>query len=322
MRPDHTQRPSLRARFERALARRVRAPIGISTSPVERWSLDGADLWVKRDDLNTATCGGNKARALQFLLGAAPAGARLVTVGGEGSTHVLATAIHGASLGHETHAFRWRHAMNPVAHRVSAAILEQCAAAPILPATALAFAAATWRRAVSGDHWIPFGGTSPLGMTGHVESAIELADQVATGALPAPDRVFVALGTGGTAAGLALGFALAELQTTVVAVRCGPSLVHEAMWLRRLATRAADDLGLPRDTAREMRITVDHGAYSGAYGRPLAAARALGDQLAATHGVLLDDTYAAKACYAAARATAAAGSPVLFWHTFDARWMR
>ncbi|MBL8982807.1 MAG: hypothetical protein JNL26_11525, partial [Gemmatimonadetes bacterium] len=102
MRPDHTQRPSLRAQFERALARRVRAPIGVSASPVELWSLDGADLWVKRDDLNTATCGGNKARALQFLLGAAPAGARLVTVGGEGSTHVLATAIHGASLGHET----------------------------------------------------------------------------------------------------------------------------------------------------------------------------------------------------------------------------
>ena len=322
MRPDHTQRPSLRTLFERALARRVRAAIGVSASPVEVWSLEGTELWVKRDDLNAAICGGNKARALQYLLGAAPAGARLVTVGGEGSTHVLATAIHGATLGHQTHAFRWRHAMNPVAHRVSAAIGERCAAAPILPATALAFAAAAWRRGVRGDHWIPFGGTSPLGMTGHVEAAIELAVQVAAGALPPPERVFVALGTGGTAAGLALGFAVAGLPTTVVAVRCGPSLGHEAMWLRRLGARAADHLDLPHGLPRRMQVTVDHGAYSGAYGRPLSAARELADQLVTERGVLLDDTYAAKACYAAARARAAAGGPVLFWHTFDARWMR
>jgi hypothetical protein len=40
-------------------------------------------------------------------------------------------------------------------------------------------------------------------------------------------------------------------------------------------------------------------------------------------GLTLDAAYGAKACYAAWRAAREAprGGPVLFWHTFDARWM-
>lgn len=283
--------------------------------------MDGATLWVKRDDLNADQCGGNKARALQFLLGTVRPGSDLVTVGGEGSTHVLATATHGASLGMATHANRWHHEMNPVAHRVSAAITARCVAAPISPSPALAMLGAGWRRVRHRSHWIPFGGTSPLGMQGHVEAAIELADQVTAGQLPAPKRVYVAHGTGGTAAGLALGFALAEMPTAVVAVRCGPSAGHEGWWLRRLVLQAARAASLPAAVARSASLVVDHMAYAGAYGRPNPAAVAAAAQVRASHGVLLDDTYAAKACYAAVRAGLQAGPPVLFWHTFDARWM-
>lgn len=312
---------TLRSQFERALAGRRRAPIGVRPSPVERWVIDGVTVWVKRDDLNTDRLGGNKARALQFLLGEVPAGANLVTVGGEGSTHVLATATHGAALGMATTAHRWRHEMNPVAHRVSAAISARCTAAPIAGSPAMALMGAAWRRARHGDHWIPFGGTSPLGMLGHVEAALELADQVAAGQLPPPARIYVAHGTGGTAAGLALGLALAELPTTVVAVRCGPSFGHEGWWLGRLIRRASQAAGLPASAGRAAHVAIDHQAYAGAYGRPQPDAAALAARVHADHGVLLDDTYAAKACYAAARAGTPDGPPLLFWHTFDARWM-
>jgi D-cysteine desulfhydrase len=312
---------TLRTQFERALSARARAPIGVHASPVERWDVDGCSLWVKRDDLNADVCGGNKARALQFLLGDVRPGTGLVTVGGEGSTHVLATARHGAMLGLTTRAYRWRHAMNPVARLVSDAIGVHCVAAPIARSPALAFAAASWRRVTTRDHWIPFGGTSACGMLGHVEAALELADQVSAGQLPSPERVYVAFGTGGTAAGLALGLALADLRTTVVAVRCGPSLGHERWWLHRLATRAARAASLPVALARRAALSVDHSAYAGAYGRPLPEAVALAARVSKARGVLLDDTYAAKACYAAARSGSPAGAPVLFWHTFDARWM-
>ena len=81
-------------------------------------------------------------------------------------------------------------------------------------------AQATPARAPS--RYIPLGGSTALGTLGHVNAALELADQVEAGELPLPGRVVVPLGSGGTAAGLALGFAMAGLDT-----RCsGRASVH------------------------------------------------------------------------------------------------
>lgn len=313
---------TVRSLFERAMTRRARAPIGVQTSPVEAWDVEGRRLWVKRDDLNCASMGGNKARALQFLLGDVHSRTDVVTVGGAGSTHVLATATHATSLGLRTRAYCWPHHMNPVAQRVRAAVAHRCLTAPVLPMPPLAMLAAGWRR-LRGDHWVPFGGTSPLGILGHVEGALELADQVDRGVLPPPSQVFVALGTGGTAAGLATGFALAGMQTAVVAVRCGPSFGHERWWLQRLVNGVVGAAELPESVVAQAsaHLVVAHGSYSGAYGRPHPEATVLSSVVAAAQGVLLDDTYSAKACYAAVRALPTAPGPILFWHTFDARWM-
>ena len=62
-------------------------------------------LWVKRDDLTGLGMGGNKARKLEFLCGAAvAAGANcLITVGGGQSNHCRMTAAAGAVLGLEVH---------------------------------------------------------------------------------------------------------------------------------------------------------------------------------------------------------------------------
>src|SRR6185295_10552511 len=46
----------------------------------------------------------------------------------------------------------------------------------------------------------------------------ELGAQIRAGELPSPDRVYVALGSGGTVAGLSVGLALAGVQTEIVAV--------------------------------------------------------------------------------------------------------
>ena len=62
-------------------------------------------LWVKRDDLTGLGMGGNKARKLEFLCGAAvAAGANcLITVGAGQSNHCRMTAAAGAVLGLEVH---------------------------------------------------------------------------------------------------------------------------------------------------------------------------------------------------------------------------
>src|SRR5437879_12281001 len=62
-------------------------------------------LWLKRED----AIGGNKVRSLEFLLATAQPGDVLLTIGGTGPTHRLATAIHPRALG-------WRLALAPSPH--------------------------------------------------------------------------------------------------------------------------------------------------------------------------------------------------------------
>ena len=63
------------------------------------------------------------------------------------------------------------------------------------------------------------GGSSPLGVTGYVNAAFELKEQITQGKMPEPDCIYVALGTMGTAAGLTLGVKAANLKSRVVSVR-------------------------------------------------------------------------------------------------------
>src|SRR2546426_2376143 len=56
-------------------------------------------LFRSREDRSSARYGGNKVRALEFLLAGARPGTVFVTLGGTRSTHCLATAVHAAAAG-------------------------------------------------------------------------------------------------------------------------------------------------------------------------------------------------------------------------------
>jgi D-cysteine desulfhydrase len=308
-----------------ALASVRRLALGTFPSPVMR--LHGLDtrgaMWVKRDDLNAPSFGGNKVRALEFLLAGVPAGGAVLTAGGEGSTHVLSTAGVGRALGLRVTAIRWRHDMNPAAQAVAARAAALCTEVRTTATPVGAFLAALAARARGGYWWVPPGGTSPLGMLGQVNAALELAAQISRGELPAPRYVVVPLGSGGTAAGLALGFASAGLDTTVVAARVAPRLAANHLRLLALARSCATLIrrlggqAVPRVSA--MRIRVAHDVYGGGYGRALPAARGIADELHRRTGIALDDTYSAKAFAAAIGLAHRSDEPILFWLTFDAR---
>jgi len=317
---------ALLARFPE-LAALPRAELGVFPSPVER--LDAiagrGELWVKRDDLNAESCGGNKVRALEFLLGGVRSGDTVLTLGGEGSTHVLATAVHAARLGAATIAVRWPHEMNPVARLVAEEARRRCAAIVDARTAVDAVARALVLRLTRRVRYVPVGGSVPLGTLGHVNAALELADQVAAGELPAPARVVVPLGSGGTAAGLALGFAIAGLATTVVCARVAPRIVshrRRVLALARATGRLIERLtGARLPPVHPSRLVVRHDVYAGAYGRPLAA----GDRAAAIfrteRGPALDATYSAKACAVALVVAAREEGATVFWLTFDGRWI-
>src|SRR5918996_6559581 len=149
-----------------ALASIPRVVLGEYPTPVETIRLPGlpAPLWLKRDDLTSAELGGNKGRALEFLLAGVHAGDVLLTGGGEGSTHVLATAVHANRLHARVHAVRWRHDMHPVANRVAERAARECAVVVRTGAPLGGVLRALWLRAQRRGTWIPFGGTSPRGI--------------------------------------------------------------------------------------------------------------------------------------------------------------
>jgi 1-aminocyclopropane-1-carboxylate deaminase/D-cysteine desulfhydrase-like pyridoxal-dependent ACC family enzyme len=277
-------------------------------------------LWIKRDDLSADPVGGNKVRSLEFLLGGVGAGDAVVTVGAEGSTHALSLAVHGRRLGAHVTVARWRQELNPSARRVSTQI-ERCASsASIYRTVAGAFLVGTLER-IRGARWIPAGGSSPLGVLGHVSAGLELAEQVEKGQLPRPARVVVPLGTGGTAAGLALGFRIAGLETRVIGVRVVPRLLGNRRRVVRLSNRTARLIEsltgerVPRVRSSEIEVT--HTAYGGAYGRETAEGRDAADRLLRDTGIRVDATYSGKA--AAVALAAGEGAPTLFWLTFDFR---
>ena len=200
-----------------------RARLATLPTPLERGPQlpGGSRLWVKRDDLTGLGLGGNKARKLEFLCGAAVAeGARsLVTVGAAQSNHCRMTAAAGAVLGLEVHLVlsgdRPPHATgNQLLSELFGAQLHftgadeshwgelEIAREALLDELTAAGAA---------PYGIPIGGSTPVGAVGYAVAFMELLDQFdALGIRPA--AIVHTSSSGGTHAGLVAGRALAAAE--------------------------------------------------------------------------------------------------------------
>ncbi|GLY94407.1 pyridoxal-phosphate dependent enzyme [Actinoplanes sp. NBRC 103695] len=177
--------------------------LGAWPTPIERAprlaaALGLRELWVKRDDLVGLGGGGNKVRKLEYTCAEAlAAGAHtLVTTGAQQSNHCRLTAAAAARLGLRCVLVLAGHQPAGLAGNL---ILDSLAGAEVVWAgdespTQVAQAEAARH---DGAHLIPFGGTSAVSVQGYVDCAKELVDQV-----PDFDRVVVAVGSGGTMAGL------------------------------------------------------------------------------------------------------------------------
>ena len=291
-------------------------------TPIQSLAVLGRNLWIKRDDLTALPIGGNKVRSLEFLLGGVRRGDRVSTVGPHGSTHALATAVYARSLGAEVSVGAWKLEMNPIAVIVADELRRVTSSRKDLlyPAIALPW---LWWRGARGDRTIPPGGTSPLGMLGHVNAGLELAAQIAEGEMPEPETIVVPFGSGGTAAGLAVGLRIAGLNPRIIAARVVPRVVGRRGRVMRLASSTARFI--TRQTGQSVpnlissRIRVENSVYGGGYGRALERAAEATERLSDAIGAQLDSTYASKAFVAAL--AECLGSTTLFWLTFDARWM-
>lgn len=326
----HERHPALRASLPH---------VRLGTPPTAVTRVPGLDareseVWVKDEGAyGDGGWGGNKVRKLEWILpDVRRRGHRVVlTVGALGTNHGLATALYAPRCGLQAVV---AVVDQPLDDHVRAQYERLLASGATVhrtrtPRRTMLLAPALLLRHAEGlrpPYLLPAGGSSPLGVLGAVECALELAAQVRAGQLPEPRSVVCAVGSGGTAAGLLLGLRVAGLQTTVHAVIVNDLMRLDERVVRRLAGRAARLLrrrgaDVPAPSPRPGDLVVDRSALGPGYGQASpAAGAALLD--AAEHGVALDPVYTAKAL-AGLRAAAGDGAlgrgPVVLLRTHGPR---
>ncbi|MFB7511949.1 MULTISPECIES: 1-aminocyclopropane-1-carboxylate deaminase/D-cysteine desulfhydrase [unclassified Streptomyces] len=302
--------------------------LGDAPTPVRRLTGPAvrSDLWCKDESgYGSGGWGGNKVRKLEWLLPEIRRrGARTVlTVGATGTNWGLAAALYARELGIGT-------ALALVDQPEDAHVREQLRRLRQSGATihrtrtkARTIALAPWLvlRHTHGlrlPYYLPAGGSAPVGVLGYVEAGLEIADQVAAGALPEPRHIVTAVGSGGTAAGLALGCAMAGLRSRVLAVVVNDTLPLSTEDLTRLADRTSTLLRDRGATAAPppLALTATRSHLGAGYGHPTPEATAAAATASAL-GLHLDPVYSAKA-FAAALSPDVEG-PVLFLNTYGPR---
>jgi 1-aminocyclopropane-1-carboxylate deaminase/D-cysteine desulfhydrase-like pyridoxal-dependent ACC family enzyme len=219
--------------------------LGEFPTPIQKFDQLGRhlgldNLYIKRDYLSGKVYGGNKVRKLEFFLGEVlhTQANEVLTFGAVGSNHALATAIYARQLGLKSISML---VPQPTAKYVrrnllmsyhSGAELHLYHQIPYL--TALINPAVFyqffrhWLKSGQLPRVIPMGGSSPLGVTGFVNAAFELHEQILKREMPEPDYVYVPSGSMGTAAGLILGLRAINSKTRVVAIRVNSDNVVNA----------------------------------------------------------------------------------------------
>ena len=297
-----------------------------------------ASAWIKRDDLTSSIYGGNKVRTLEVLFGDALAqgATRVFATGAFGSNHAVATLLHAPRVGLEGGALLFPQPPSEAAAENLRVTLEQRPALiPLRHWSTLPLG--MWRARRSSEPgerryiMVP-GGATPLGALGYVSAALELAQQVAAGALPAPSHVVVGVGSTCTSAGLLvglhhaarLGIGFTQGPPRLVSVRVTPWPVTaraRIAWLahqtsKRLADLAEDpSLIVPWRTLHD-RLEVDGRFLGAGYGEVTRAGLEAIRLFEEHAGARLDTTYSGKSAAAVVhRIRAGARGPLLYWAT-------
>jgi L-cysteate sulfo-lyase len=275
-------------------------------------------LWIKRDDLTSLGGGGNKVRKLERTLATALRDGAdwLVTTGAAQSNHARLTAAAGARLGLGVTLVLAGRPGRPGGGPGGNLLLDEIFGAHIRWAggaddTSLAAVAdeVAAELASSGAHpaVIPFGGSNRDGALAYADAARELRDQLRD-RLPGQPTSVVAVGSGGTMAGLVAELGLQQVLGVNTGAVAAPGEVVAA-----LAAAITDEHLNPA----ALRLRADQvGAGYGSLTEPTAAAIRLA---ARTEGIVLDPTYTGRAMAGLIAAVHDGDldrdAPIVFWHT-------
>ncbi len=287
---------------------------------------------IKRDDISSPVYGGNKIRKLDYILRRAldRNATRVATFGAAGSNHALATAILAREIGLDCTCFLTHQKYSPkvplalnMHRRIGTEIIRFGGSIPTLP---------LFRKYLQNRNtWVvPLGGSSWLGAVGFVNAGLELAEQITSGEVPCPDRVYIANGTMGSTVGLLLGLAAVGLKTAVHAVcvvderfgnpeMLGRLMRKTAMMLNRVD--ASFDVGIAARTNLAWRGDFLAGGYAAYDEQTVKGVDVAKNEL----GLSLETTYTGKAMAAMLHDLQLPeydGKTYLFWNTHNSRELR
>jgi D-cysteine desulfhydrase len=285
----------------------------------------GQEIFVKREDLTAPGYGGNKVRNLEFLLGDALSqdASRVVTAAPLGSNFTAALSAQAKRIGMNVDIFHFVPQINLQITKHADFTREQGANMKIFrgasyPSAMKAFLLMQSQR-FEKSYLIAPGGSSAVGVIGHISAALELAEQVERNEIPEPDYLIVGVGTCGTIAGLIAGIKLAGLRTKIIGVRCVDRIVCNKFQIRSLANQSLKKLGLSlRIKLSDIDLRDNAGSIN--YGVAHGEAATLMQTVHEASEITLDTTYTSKVMLFVRNfiATHSVSSKnILYWHTFS-----
>ncbi len=278
---------------------------------LERLSKElGKELYIWRDDMIGAVETGNKTRKLEFLLGDALAkGAdRIICAGGVHSNCTRAVSFSARRLGLKVSIVVREPKAGPrpevptgnfLLNKIAGADMfvfpySEYAAAGYTYAPFLEKAAEASRQRGENPYLIVAGGSQPVGCLGYLYAVEELLStwSQAVGT-KIPDSLFLADGTGGTHAGLHLGYELNGLRPeSIWAVNISDSAEYFKSHIGGLLEETTRQFSL-KSKLREVQVLDGH--FGTGYGVATDDDLRFYAKFAEQEGILLDPTYTGKA---------------------------
>lgn len=287
-------------------------PLAELPTPLERMEQlsaeVGAEIWIKRDGLTHPVYGGNKIRKFEFVFGdALRKRARVViTGGGLGSHHTLATGVIARQLGLQAVcSYYCQPITEDVLHhlRLSSPLGIKAHFCGDYVGLALSF---LWQytrwlvRTRRPPYFIYPGAPGTLGTLGYVNAAFEIQAQLEEMEELKPEVIFVAVGSCGTFAGLLLGARLAGLKSRIVGVRVIEEDVANRPKIARMVNEAARYLHRRAPSVPPIRVTPEEvnlldGYLGPGYAHPTEEAVRAVERVARAENLPLETTYTGKA---------------------------
>jgi D-cysteine desulfhydrase family pyridoxal phosphate-dependent enzyme len=269
--------------------------------------LGGPQIWMKRDDMTGLAMGGNKARKLEFLMADAinNKADTALTFGAVSSNHCRMTAAAACKLGLKTLLVLSGEKPDPPDGNL---LLDEIMGCEYLflpdfndpskfDEMRLAVFNIVQELTEKGRnvYMIPPGGSTPLGDVGYYLAAVELFEQARTLGLKI-DVIFVAMGTGGTHAGLLAGVKCLKAPTKVIGIAVNKQGSLEELGLPpvEVIVNQIGELIGEKPNATQDDAIVNYDYYGEAYAKITPGCIEAIKLVARLEGIFLDPTYTGK----------------------------